>query len=237
MRRKLLLLDLLLLALLAVVGARVRQNWLEARKRESVGLGQPLRQAPPPPYAPLAPAAPMVATAYADVAQQMLFSSDRNPTVIVEVAEAPKMPTLPAFYGLVDIGDGPTAFLAEKPGGPHKEVRFGQEIGEFKLLNVTRDEIVLEWRGEKVTKKLQELTVQPAEPSPAAEAATTPKPQAQTTQVSAAQQSVPGIPVGDGRRACQPGDTSPAGAVADGYRKVVKEFPFGGNRCEWVAVK
>lgn len=236
MRKRLLLLDLLLLALLVVVGERVRQRWLEARKRESVVLGQPLRQAPPPPYAPLAPVTPPLAAAYADVAQQMLFSSERNPTVVVEVAEPPKMPDLPAFYGLVNIGDGPTAFMAEKPGGPHKEVRFGQEIGEFKLVTVTRDEIVLEWHGERVTKKLQELTVQPAEPSPAAEAAPPPKPQVQSTQVSAAQQSVPGMDLGSGRRACQPGDNAPAGAVADGYRKVVKDFPFG-KVCEWVAVK
>lgn len=239
MRKRLLLLDLLLLALLVVLGERVRQTWLEARKRESVVLGQTLKQLPPPPYAPLAPVAPLTAAAYSDVAQQTLFSADRNPTVIVEVTPPPPMPKLPAFYGLINLGNGPTAFMAVNPGGPHKEVRFGQDIGEFKLVKVTRDEIVLEWRGEKLTRKIQELVDRAAEQSPAAEPAPAPRAaQTSTTMISPARRSGPGMDLGGtgGQRACPPGDTSPAGAVVDGYRKVVKESPFGGF-CQWEPVK
>jgi hypothetical protein len=35
---------------------------------------------------------------------------------------------------------------------------------------------------------------------------------------------------------CNPGDTSPAGAVVDGYRKVVTRTPFG-EVCRWEPVQ
>ena len=46
----------------------------------------------------------------------------------------------------------------------------------------------------------------------------------------------PGIELGQGSRACVPGDTTPPGTVKDGFRKVVNKTPFG-NSCRWEAVK
>jgi hypothetical protein len=34
-------------------------------------------------------------------------------------------------------------------------------------------------------------------------------------------------------KACQPGDTSPAGTVVDGYKKIVEQTPFG-PACRWI---
>jgi mannose-6-phosphate isomerase-like protein (cupin superfamily) len=42
----------------------------------------------------------------------------------------------------------------------------------------------------------------------------------------------PGADVGDGYRSCVPGDSSPAGTIADGYRKVMSTSPFGVS-CGW----
>jgi hypothetical protein len=239
MRKKLLLLDLLLLALLVVLGARVRQTWLEARKREGVVLGQPLKQLPPPPYAPLVPVAPARAASYGEVAQQMLFSADRNPTVIVDVTPPPKMPALPVFYGLFILGGGPTAIMSESSGAKHQEVGLGQKIGEFTLIDVTRDQIVLEWNGEKLTKKIRELVERAGTPGPASErtapAPGAPPPTRVTTVAPAPAR--PDFELGGGRRACARGDTSPPGTVVDGYRKVVRDHPFGGELCEWVGAK
>ena len=39
-----------------------------------------------------------------------------------------------------------------------------------------------------------------------------------------------------GYKTCTPGDSSPAGTVADGYRKVLVATPFG-NSCHWEEVK
>lgn len=238
MKKKLLLLDLLLLALVVVTGEHARQRWLEARKREAAVLGQRLKQLPPPPYTPLATVPKVTAAEYNEVAQQMLFSADRNPTVTVEVAARPPMPKLPVFYGLVNLGSGPFAIMSVQPGAEHKPIRFGETIGEFKLVSAGREQIVLEWQGEQVVRKTAELMDRTEQTKQAA--APPPKPAAQpkpaTNLVTPARKEGPGIDVGGGRRACQPGDTSPPGTVMDGYRKVERDSPFG-KMCHWELVK
>ncbi len=237
MKKKLLLLNLVLLALVAVLGERVRQRWLEARKREAAVLGRPVKQLPPPPYSALPPVKPVAAAEYVEVAQQMLFSADRNPTVIVEVAPPPPMPKLPVYYGLINLGNGPFAIMSAKPGEEHKEVRFGESIGEFKLVSIGRGQIVLEWRGEKVTRKIEELIERaPTEASAPPPPAPAPQPKPVANLVAPEKKTGPGIDVGAGHRACQPGDTSPAGTIMDGYRKVERDSPFG-KMCQWELVK
>lgn len=237
MRKKLWLLNLLLAALVAVLGTQVREKWLEARHRESVVLGQPLVPLPPPHYPPLAPVQPVRAISYAEVAQQMLFSADRNPTVIVEVKAPPKMPHLPVFYGLFILGGAPTAIMGENPSAKHQEVGIGQTVGEFTLRSIDRERIVLEWGDEKVSKRLDELVARDAKPDSNASAdrtPVTPPPQAQNTQtIPKPVPAAPSFDLGSGHRACALGDTSPAGTVAEGVRKTVRDGPFG-PICEWV---
>ncbi len=236
MKKKLLLLDLVLLASVLVLGQRVRDRWIEARKREAAVLGQPLKQLPPPPYATLAPVKPVTATEYNEVAQQMLFSVDRNPTVIVEVAPPPPMPKLPVFYGLINLGRGPFAIMSKDPGGEHKEIRFGESIGDFKLVSVGRERIELEWRGEKVVRKIAELAQRQEEARPAEPPPPVAQPKAGPTVVASSDKKGPGIDLGGGRHACQPGDTSPPGTVVDGLRKSERASPFG-KMCQWDPVQ
>jgi hypothetical protein len=47
---------------------------------------------------------------------------------------------------------------------------------------------------------------------------------------------VPGGDLSAGVKACQPGDSSPAGTVADGMRKVIMPTPFG-SKCYWESEK
>ncbi len=42
----------------------------------------------------------------------------------------------------------------------------------------------------------------------------------------------PGRDIGAGKKACQKGDTSPAGTVRDGMKKVIVHLPIGQN-CRW----
>jgi hypothetical protein len=240
LRKKLLLLDLVLLALATVVCSRVRDAWLEARKREAVVLGQKLKPAPAPPFAPLPAGPPVTAAAFADIAQKTLFSADRNPTVVIEVVPEKPMPPLPLFHGAMDIGSGTTAFLSEKAGAPPQKVRYGEKIGEFTLVAVSREDIVFTWQGKKVVKKIQDLVdrsepaQQQAAPPPAQQASN-----AQSTALgSTASSTAPslGADVGGGFRACNPADKSPAGTVLDGYKKVISPSPFG-SICRWEQVK
>ncbi|MEK7404914.1 MAG: hypothetical protein AAB225_07375 [Acidobacteriota bacterium] len=238
MKRKLIIFDLVLAAALCATGWRLRDQWLEARHRERMVLRQPVRPLPPPPFSPLAPVQPVTAAAYSDVAQKMLFTRDRNPTVVIETGPAKPMPPLPVLYGVVDIGDGPIAILSEKAGAASRAFRAGEKIGPFTLAAVNQREIVFDWEGQQVTKKLEELIPRGAA-APAEAGAMTPRAaalQPASPIVSAASASGPGTSMGGDMRACQPGDEAPPGTVQDGYRKVVTESPFG-KVCRWEPVR
>jgi hypothetical protein len=126
--------------------------------------------------------------------------------------------------------------MSEKVNTEHQGVRTGEKVGEFTLVAVTRDEITLEWDGKQITKPIDEMidraAKEPASPPPAtprgqpSAAASTPSQPAQKADAA------PGVEVGKGMRSCQQGDTSPAGTVSGGYRKVVSATPFG-MQCHW----
>jgi hypothetical protein len=238
--RKLLLLNLVLLVAVGAAGWRLRQDWLAARAREQALLHRQVTPPPPPPVIFSKPAEPVSAAAYADIAQKMLFSKDRNPTVVVEVKAAPAkpMPPLPLLYGVMNLPDGATAVMSEKVGSRHRGVRPGEKVGEFTLLAVSREDITLEWDGKQMVKKIDELLDRAGPPEAAPDGAT-PRATAQaapsSTQLSS--QSPPGKPepgqqMNDRMRACQPNDPSPAGTVAGGFRKLVTPTPFG-SQCRW----
>jgi hypothetical protein len=243
LRKKLLLLDLVLVALVALAAAQLRDKWLEARKREQVVLGQKVKQLPPPPYAPLAAVQPATAAAYADIAQKDLFAGDRNPTVVVQVAPPPPkpMPELPVFYGAMNLGEGPLAMMSVKSGEAQREVRYGEKIGEFTLVALGREDIVLEWDGNKISKKTSDLS--PKETAQNTAAAPAGRAVANDARAASLQnaggrpvEAAPGAETGGGSRACVPGDDSPGGTVRDGWKKVSARTPFG-TICRWEPVK
>jgi len=236
---------LLNLALLLAVAAstwRLRQDWLAARVREQALSHREVAPQPLPPVIFSKPAEPVLAAAYADIAQKMLFSKDRNPVVVVEVKAAPPkpMPPLPLLYGVMDLPDGATAVMSEKTGARHRGVRPGEKVGEFTLLAVSRDDITLEWDGKQMVKKIDELLDRAGPPpQPAAEGAT-PRTAPPAGHPSAQQNSQPppgkpepGKEMNDHMRACQQGDDSPAGTTNSGFVKKVTQTPFG-NQCYWV---
>jgi hypothetical protein len=238
-KRKLLFANLALLALSVAGGVHLRREWTEARARENDVLLKRIQPAPPPPLAPLPATEPVKAAAYNDIAQKMLFSKDRNSVVVVEPPPLPKpvpMPPLPLFHGVLDLGDGPMAIMSEGPKGPHRDYQPGDKVGAFKLVAVNNEELVLEWEGQTITKKVDEILDRsagaPPAPSPVATAPGAPPAPALAPKGAPA----PGGDLTGGVKACQPGDTSPAGTVADGMRKVIKASPFG-NKCYWESDK
>jgi len=240
MKKKLLLLNLALVALMGLAGWRARQGWVEAERREGAVLRVAQKPLPPPPFSPLPAVEPLAAAAYVEVAQKMLFAPDRNPTVMVEPAKPEPMPPLPAAYGVLNFGDGPIALLGEKANAPHRPVRPGETVGAFKLLSATSDELVFEWKGQKIARKVQELRVREAAEGAssasesAARAVSVPPPPQAVVQVAPERPLGPGEAVGN-VRTCQPGDSTPPGAVVQGFRKVVSSTPFG-SVCRWEPV-
>ena len=236
MRRKLLLLNLALAALIVFAGYQLRQEWLSTKAREAATLNVRVKPAPAPPFTPLPQAPAVVASGYSDIVQKTLFDRSRNPDVVVELPPAPPpkpMPPLPAFHGTLNLGTGPIAILSLPPG-PQKAVEIGEFIGQFKLLGVNTEEIAFEWEGKTVRKKLEELSAaqpapQPAGPpaGPAEAVAPAAAPPAATPRAGG-----PGADTGSGHKACLANDPTPAGSIVGGYRKVVIPTPFG-QSCRW----
>jgi hypothetical protein len=236
LKRKLIALNLALLAATAVAAWRLREDWIAARERDRAILQAHLKPQPPPPLLPRTPARPVAATAYATIAEKMLFSKDRNPSVVVEVAPPPKakpMPPMPVLYGIMNLADGTTAIMGEKTGAEHQGIRAGDKVGEFTLVAVNNEEITLEWEGKDVTKRIDELIDRGTPPQQASSTPSTPQRTQQSAPAPVRQATAePGVDVGNRIKACQPGDSSPPGTTSGGFKKIVTPTPFG-DSCRW----
>lgn len=244
MNRKLLLLDIVLLAIVVYAGTQFRDMYNSAKAREAAQQRVKVRPVPPPPIPQAVPDPPVMATHYAKIAQQLLLDKSRTPDVPIELPPPPPppppMPALPVYHGMMDFGDaeGPIAIMSVAAGKPHKAIHPGETIGEFKLLAVSRDGIDLEWRDQKVHKRLEELldrshnAVAQAEPTPIPGGYATPPPPREPPKPPA--QYGPGNQAGDVKR-CIENDTTPPGTVVDGYRKIEKPGMFG-KSCYWEPV-
>ncbi|HEY2844057.1 MAG TPA: hypothetical protein VGJ09_10415 [Bryobacteraceae bacterium] len=245
MNRKILALNLGLLALLGTLGWMLRAHWRETRAQELSTLAKAARQTkllPPP--APVPPEAAVPAN-YLDVAQKTLFSKDRNPNVIVEVAPAPPpkpeepTPPRPFYFGQMGFGE-PVALLSVEKGG-QKGFHAGDDVGPFKLVAFNRETITFEWNGKTLEYPLAEL--KPKEPQQAAQQAAAPaaapsKPANLGPVISTVTDDKgPVLGTVNGEiRSCVSGDRSPAGTVKDGFKKSVVNGPFG-PMCQWEPIK
>lgn len=244
MTRRLIALNLLLVALIAAACWRMRVVYLE---REQASARFFARQV-------LAPAPPMVlipdpperlnAMSYLEVAQQLMFSRDRNPTVIVEVVEPKPMPALPLYYGMINLGDGPKVVLAAARDQGQRSYRVGQQVGDFKLIAIEPTGLVFDWEGKRVAASYAEIRdTKPVQAQGAVSSRTAPasapqaqKPTAAATSIGSTTTSGPGADTGSDVRPCVAGDSSPAGTVSGGWRKVLANSPFG-KSCYWEKVR
>ena len=245
MTRRLAAFNLLLIVLIALACWRMRMVWVEREQASIRFFTAPVTPLPAPVV--LVPDAPakVNAVAYFDIAQQLMFSRDRNPTVIVEVVEPKPMPALPLYYGMINWGEGPKVVLAQAQGGVQRSYRPGQQVGDFKLVAIEPAGLVFEWDGKRVARTYGPLrdtkppnvvrttTTQSASAQPTPQA---PRAAPAATSISGSATTGPAADKGAATRSCQPGDSSPAGTVVDGYRKVLANSPFG-QSCYWEKVK
>jgi hypothetical protein len=249
--RRLWLLNILLLVLIGACAYLLRERWREAENRRREILATRTHVAVPALAEPSrTPETPVRAASYFEVAEKTLFSKDRNPTVVVEVEQAKPMPPLPSVYGVLDIGQGPVAFLAMK-GEAQRGYKLGEAIGEFKLRAANQTEIEFEWDGKPVKRRLDELRGEVRESAaadnarpeasrataPAASASSAPPAPREAVNPNAnanvSSNATPyGVEVSATMRACQPNDPTPAGTVVNGYRKVIAQGPVG-KSCFW----
>ena len=250
MRRKLLLFNVVLAAAAVLLGIKVHQEIAGARQRERMLETSRPKPVPPPKLAPQPQVAPVSPAQYSDVAQKMLFSPDRNPTVILpppKIVEKP-VPPFPVAHGVMIFGSVPPTVILSLPNKKEQgSYQAGDLIGEFKIVSINNTDVVFEWDGKQFDKTLAELVdtsapVQDAQSAPAASApvVTNAAPvQPDVRSASRADANGPGRDMGAGFYACQEGDSSPEGTVQDGKRKVISSNPFapGGKSCYWEVAK
>jgi hypothetical protein len=147
------------------------------------------------------------------------------------------MPELPRYHGQMNFGDGPFVLLVEKPGMPEKDIKPGETIGQFKLVDVTTSDITFAWtfNGAVVRRSLDSMidrsAVAATPASAAADSRSAPPPEPVKSALGA------GAMTGFGFKECQANDSSPEGTVDNGYRKIlVSNGPFG-KSCRWDPVK
>jgi hypothetical protein len=235
LNRKLVLLNFVLLAIAAYAGWQLRMRWIAANAHAAAELSKQIKPLPPPPFSPLPAAPPVVPATYAQIAQQTLFDRSRNPTVEVVVPPPPPpkpMPPLPVYHGQMNIGSGPMAILSQTANGQHEALHPGESIGQFKLVDVTTEEIAFEWEGKVIRKNVDELLDRTASSPQAAAASVRTEQPAAPAPVVAKSAIGPGADTGRGFKVCDPNDNTPMGSVVDGYRKTPYATPFG-NACRW----
>lgn len=240
------LLNLALIALLVWVGLQLRNKMQLAKQRETAMLQMRIAAAEVPKPAPLSKVPPVDATAYQDTVTKNLFSRDRNPVPIPDppappapTPTPPPVPPFPVARGVMIWGGlPPTVVLSSRPGAnDQRGYHIGDKVGEWKILSVDNQYILLEWSGKQFKKRLDELMdrtpIMVAEaPVQQVTATAAPAPAAKSLSESKGL----GADMGAGIKACVAGDTQPPGTVVDGLKKIVSQTPFS-TVCRWEPVK
>ena len=241
MKRKLLILNLALVVLLAAGLVELRRQIHVARDRYSIFDETSAAAAA---TFPVPGAAGAVRPAdHMPIVERLLFSPDRNPIVEVEapVIEPVKRPELPMLVGLMDFGKGPIALMTAEGDAAAKPVSIGEKVGEYVFRAATAERITLEWQGQTFDLLHSELSNKPAAKAKAApvretRAPATRRPAGAATAAADAspKQSTAlggryniGRQIREGSHAADPKDTSPAGTVYQGYVKRERRTPFG----------
>ncbi|MEP6961462.1 MAG: hypothetical protein ABI995_05265 [Acidobacteriota bacterium] len=257
MTRKVIVLNLLLLALLVWVGIRWRQSWLESKAREQAALtrqAKPATAVPPPAVPPVGAISP---AEYLSVAQQNMFSKDRNPNVIVEPPPPtppppppppePPVPPLPKYYGQMAFGQPVIVLSTDK--ATQKGYHVGDKVGEFTIAEFDSESVTLGWNGKSLKRAVKDLAPKEEErraaaPPVAARTATNVAARPNVSKMgegpsaaAPAERVEPEVGKPNGAyRDCVAGDNSPAGTVKSGYKKVMT-IGLMGNECHWESTR
>jgi hypothetical protein len=244
MKRKLTLLNLALLALLAAGGLEFNRRVEQANARYEI-----LRRFDEPKQAPAFPSPEVrVRVRQADflpIVDRMLFYEDRNAIVEVEAPEEKTVvrPDLPVLSGVMNLGEGPIVLMADTPKDYPRPVAVGEKLK-------------LAWQGEQFEVSQDSLAGELASNTSGGAArsggasgggsaarraaasrrrenrAETKSQPAETRKEIGGRYNI-GTEIRPGVFRADPRDKAPAGTEFEGYRKVVNPTPFG-NQSWWV---
>src|SRR5271165_129222 len=156
------LINVALLVALVLLTLQLREKMREAREHENAILllrFPPVETAGP---APLGKVTPLDATQYQDTVAKNLFSRDRSPIPIPDPPPPPPppdpVPPFPVARGVM-LWDGvpPTVVLSTKGNTDQRGYHPGEKVGDWKLVSVDHEYLVLEWKDKQFKKRLDEL--------------------------------------------------------------------------------
>jgi hypothetical protein len=239
MNRKMIALNVVLVAVVAYAGYLLRNEVQAAKARELAMKNAQAKPAPPPPLVPIPPQQPVLATTYKDVAMKTLFHPSRDPNVPVEPPPPPPppkpLPALPKYYGTMNLIGEPIVLLAFG-NGSSQGFKIGDQVGPFKLVDFNTVDMTFEWEGGIVRRTLDQLqdrklvASSDSGPSTDGRSLNTPPPAAAVQEMPTPKG--PGERWANGRAPCQPNDSTPVGTIQNGLRKVEIGTPFG-KACRW----
>jgi len=241
--RRLILLNLALIVALLFAVNILHERWQEGEARRLKIEREKIAAVPVAPLPPRPMVPPLSSGAYVEVAQKVLFSRDRNPDVIPPPppppAPPPKIPPFPAAHGVMLWGNMAPSIILSMGNDEQAVYRAGDKIGEFEIVSIDHQHLILTWNGQTFVKNISDLeALAPAADERQAAANLPPPPVA--APPPAARQNGPGITMDpEGKmKTCDVTDSNPMGTVIDGYKKVPLVNPMapGGNFCLWQQV-
>jgi hypothetical protein len=175
----------------------------------------------------------------------MLFSKDRDPNVIIEVAPPPPppperpAPPLPKYYG--QMGFAEPVILLSTDRSPQRSYRVGDKVDDFKVAAFDAETLTLEWDEKMLKNDLKDLRAKeperPVQRAAAPSTAAAPQAKGITKMGNAAAKSDPVLGPPNGMyRSCVAGDNSPSGIEKDGYKKVIVTTLMGSS-CQWEPIR
>ena len=236
MRSPLRWLDLALLALLGWGAWAALRDYQETAARhgifESSALGSATASLADEPAVGTAQA-----TAYAAIAERLLFSADRSADVrrVTPDPAGNAADDLPVLLGIADLGEGPSALLAERPGMRAQWVRPGEAVSGYVLESIGRDSLVLARNGHRIEATPAELRDPALRASQARRLGSRTGPATTPPRVNARLSGTRpaggryriGTEFRPGRFAADAGDGAVDGTEYNGYVRRVQQSPFG----------
>ncbi|MFN8005682.1 MAG: hypothetical protein U0V70_01370 [Terriglobia bacterium] len=235
MKKQVLILNLILLALCVWLGIQVKRTWVSYQTTHNPSFLKAKLDGGSPASKPVSGLPPVVS--YAPLVENNLFSPDRTNVVPQDPAASQKtMPPKPVLMGIMGFVDDPVALMVSgdpKASKDYQRIRKGGAIDGYQLLKFDDQKVVMNFDGKEVEVRLNEPSKLVPRDVAAQELPGTRDSQVNTVgQSPAATDSAPATSAVSAPRT----ETVPVGTVVNGRVKKIVPSPFGPMEA-WVDVK
>lgn len=237
MKRNLVLINLLLVILSVVLAQQLRSDWARFQIDNNLTHLKPAKANTAP--GTLSPDLPVGVANYSTIVDKHLFAQDRNniipPEPPPEERAKPLVPK-PLLMGIMDLGEEQFAWMASsdpKEDKEYRKVKVGETLGEYKLVEIMDQKVLMDAAGQEVEVRLNEPSrVVARDTGPVA---TGPTDAHRVTSIGGSPSTTPSTTVGSPASGQPRPENVPAGTIINGRKKVVVPSPFG-PMTSWVEV-